>query len=329
MLLPRMAAAPIVTALSTRKPTGGCRTRGARAGLLLLVCAGAADASGATSTEAAPALPDRGIFPELAGRVQVTLPSRWEVGALRATYDSTRRLLVLYEGAQPLKAYAAAGTGEPASLAALLPHLTGGDAAELRGRVPIDLRLLRPTDPAAPRGPDSDGDGIPDRLDVLLGARKLVANHATYTEGYFKIPYPGGDVPRGIGVCTDTVVRSFRNAGIDLQQLVAEDVRRARPGYPTVKRPDTNIDHRRVKTLARWFERNLRSLPADAPLRAGDVVFFDTFPRRSGPDHVGIVSDRIGPSGLPLVINNWTVGTAEGEMDLLSWVPVTGRFRLP
>jgi uncharacterized protein YijF (DUF1287 family) len=59
------------------------------------------------------------------------------------------------------------------------------------------------------------------------------------------------------------------------------------------------------------------------------VLFMDTFPSRSGPDHVGIVSDTIGPAGLPMVINNWTNGTVTAEMDLLTFVPVLYRFRLP
>jgi uncharacterized protein YijF (DUF1287 family) len=55
----------------------------------------------------------------------------------------------------------------------------------------------------------------------------------------------------------------------------------------------------------------------------------DTFPSRSGPDHIGIISDRVDSQGLPLVINNWTNGTTTAEMDLLTFVPVLYRFRLP
>jgi uncharacterized protein YijF (DUF1287 family) len=55
----------------------------------------------------------------------------------------------------------------------------------------------------------------------------------------------------------------------------------------------------------------------------------DTFPSRSGPDHIGIISDRLDDQGLPLVINNWTNGTQTAEMDLLTFVPVLYRFRLP
>jgi len=82
-----------------------------------------------------------------------------------------------------------------------------------------------------------------------MGARKLVLNRARYTEGYCQIPYPNGDVPRDVGVCSDTVVRAYRNAGDQLQARVAEDVRAAPAAYPSVRRPDASIDHRGVKNL--------------------------------------------------------------------------------
>jgi len=180
-----------------------------------------------------------------------------------------------------------------------------------------------------PKKTDADRDGLPDAFDVLLGARKLVANGAAYTEGYVRMPFPGGDVPRDQGVCTDTVIRTFRNAGFDLQKLIAEDIRRSPQAYPRVKTPDTNIDHRRVPNLLRWFERHMTLVAKDAPVLPGDVVFLDTFPAKPGPDHVGIASERRTADGRPLIINNWTVGYREGEMDLLSFVPVTHRFRVP
>ncbi|MFT4582680.1 MAG: hypothetical protein ACI915_002719 [Gammaproteobacteria bacterium] len=46
-----------------------------------------------------------------------------------------------------------------------------------------------------------------------------------YDGGYRRIDYPNGDVPQTIGVCTDLVIRSYRKIGLDLQQLMHEDMR--------------------------------------------------------------------------------------------------------
>lgn len=210
--------------------------------------------------------------------------------------------------------------------------LRPGDRAELAGL----LAAARVT--SGPSAHDRDDDGIPDALDVLIGAKKTVANADAYTpraEGYIAMAYPMGDVPRTIGVCTDVIVRAVRNAGIDLQKELHDDIRRARSAYPMVKGAgDPSIDQRRVGTLLPYFQRRWQAHAArlddpDDPPRAGDIVFMDTFPGRSGPDHIGILSDRLDARGLPLVINNWTDGTVTAEMDLLGFVPVLYRFRLP
>ena len=185
-------------------------------------------------------------------------------------------------------------------------------------------------------GDDRDRDGIPDQVDIVLGAKKTVLNAAAYEGGYERLDYPGGDVARTKGVCTDVLVRALRNAGIDLQAALHRDIERRRSAYGRrVKRPDPNIDHRRVKTLVVYFRAHWRRQDArvDATRpdlwRPGDVVFFDTFPERAGPDHVGVLSDRSSASGLPLVVNNWTDGSHTAEMDLLDWLPVTDHFRAP
>src|SRR5215467_715877 len=50
-------------------------------------------------------------------------------------------------------------------------------------------------------------------------------NHVVRYDGaYVRIPYPGGDVPVGTGVCTDEVIRAYRAVGIDLQKEVHEDM---------------------------------------------------------------------------------------------------------
>lgn len=178
---------------------------------------------------------------------------------------------------------------------------------------------------------DADGDGITDQLDILRGAKKADLNDAAYGSPYRKLSYPLGDVPRAEGVCTDVVIRALRNAGIDLQQVVHEDIKRRPRAFPMVKKPNPNIDHRRVKTLLPYFKRHWKALPTaflgeEPTWQPGDVLFMQLF-GDARPDHVGIVSDELGPSGRPLVINNWAPGWHTDALELPKWVPITHRFR--
>lgn len=178
---------------------------------------------------------------------------------------------------------------------------------------------------------DHDQDGVPDAVDILRGARKAALNGATYRNNYRPLAFPWGDVPRDEGVCTDVVIRSLRNTGLDLQELVSRDIAARPDAYPMVKKPDPHIDHRRVRTLLPYFESALESLPTSPndnafPYLPGDIILMNTIGDKA-PEHLGIVSDELGESGLPLIINNWTEGTVTRPMDLLQKVPVTHRFR--
>jgi uncharacterized protein YijF (DUF1287 family) len=141
--------------------------------------------------------------------------------------------------------------------------------------------------------------------------------------------YPMGDVPSNRGACTDVVVRSLREIGIDLQELVHEDLIHDLHGYG-LGFVDSNIDHRRVSTMFTFFSRNAMSLTTDVrdknAWRAGDIVFVAwQWARGAPPEHVGIISDRIGPRGLPLVIENG--GPKAVEQDSLGHGKVVGHFR--
>ncbi len=288
--------------------------------------AGAAASHGA---ESCLGVQDHGLWSDLDDELQLGLPPGLTPARVAATIDRKRALLVLAIDGWPAKPYPLAGAATLVIGDRTLA-LRAGDRDEL---APL-LTAANIRDGATPAARDRDGDGIPDSLDVLMGAHKTRLNADAYTEGYVTMSYPGGDVPRTMGVCTDVIVRALRNAGLDLQAEVHRDILRAPRAYPMVKgKGGASIDHRRVKTILPWFKRHMDQRAAalddaDDPLRPGDVVFMDTFPSRPGPDHIGIVSDRIGDDGRPVVINNWTNGTVTAEMDLLGWVPVTHRFRM-
>jgi len=275
--------------------------------------------------EASLGVTDTGIWSDLDGQVQLGLPQGLDASRISAAIQGST--LVLEIDGWPAKPYPLDGDVEVVVGGRTLA-LRAGDAAELAGLLTADNVRDATAD-------DRDGDALPDPLDVLIGAKKTAIQAGTYGAGYLTLEYPGGDVPRDRGVCTDVVIRAMRNAGVDLQQEVHRDIGKHPKAYPMVKKRggDKNIDHRRVKTILPWFQRHMEAHTArlddpDDPLRPGDIVFMDTFPARKGPDHIGVVSDQLGDDGLPLVINSWTDGYVTQEMDLLGFVPVTHRFRL-
>ncbi len=153
-----------------------------------------------------------------------------------------------------------------------------------------------------------------------------------YDGSYVKIGYPGGDVSPHIGVCTDVVIRSYRKLGVDLQEQVHRDMTAAFNSYPNPKkwglsRPDTNIDHRRVYNLRKFFQRrgaglNITHNPRN--YKPGDVVSWMV-----GPDlpHIGVVVNKrskADPNRLMVVHN---IARGPQLEDMLFAFPITGHYR--
>jgi len=61
-------------------------------------------------------------------------------------------------------------------------------------------------------------------LDIAEAAEAIVDDEVVYDPSYFSMAYPNGDVPSDRGVCTDAVIRAYRELGIDLQRSVHEDM---------------------------------------------------------------------------------------------------------
>jgi uncharacterized protein len=161
-------------------------------------------------------------------------------------------------------------------------------------------------------------------------AREQVGVTVTYDPSYTRLEFPGGDLPRDRGVCTDVVIRALRDGwGIDLQLAVNRDMTADFAAYPSLwglTVPDRNIDHRRVPNLQTLFTRIGAEVPlADgpAPYLPGDIVTW-TLPGNLA--HMGIVSDRLGPGGTPFVLHN--IGAGAQEEDILFAFPMTGHYRI-
>src|SRR4051812_18675549 len=68
---------------------------------------------------------------------------------------------------------------------------------------------------------------------LVAAARAQIGVTTRYDNAYTRLPFPKGDVPREKGVCTDVVIRAYRDAfGLDLQALVNADMRAAFADYP-------------------------------------------------------------------------------------------------
>lgn len=167
---------------------------------------------------------------------------------------------------------------------------------------------------------------------LIAAARAQIGVTLAYDSGYSPIAYPGGDILRTRGVCTDVVIRAYRSFGVDLQKLVHEDMKKNFPLYPKqwgLKKTDTNIDHRRVPNLQVFFTHHGKSLGVSdkvADYKAGDLVTWDLAYPQSPLPHIGIVTDKKSDDGLrPLIVHN--IGRGATVDDILFGYKITGHYR--
>jgi uncharacterized protein len=158
---------------------------------------------------------------------------------------------------------------------------------------------------------------------LIAAARKQIGVTVSYDPAYSQLSFPDGDVNRAKGVCTDVLIRAYRDAfGIDLQSLINADMKQSFAAYPKrwgLRTTDRNIDHRRVPNLQTFFARRGAAQPLSsdpAAWRPGDI--FTSLVGGTLP-HIGVVS---GPGR---IIHNIGRGTRE-EMALFDH-KLTGHYR--
>ena len=165
--------------------------------------------------------------------------------------------------------------------------------------------------------------------DLVAAAKERLNHFVVYDGSYQRLDYPNGDVDPNRGVCTDVIVRSYRALGIDLQQLVHEDMKAHFDQYPNIwglAKPDSNIDHRRVPNLETYFSRSGAALPVSDKTenyQPGDIVTWRL--SGSGLPHIGIVSDQKAQTGNHQIIHN--IGWGPQTNDMLFNHPIHGHFR--
>ena len=163
----------------------------------------------------------------------------------------------------------------------------------------------------------------------LIKAAQVRTKHSVKYDGsYVAINYPMGDVPITQGVCTDLIIRAYRALGIDLQQLVHEDMREHFSYYPNIwglHSTDTNIDHRRVPNLQTFFKRKGKKLIISQnaeDYKPGELV---TWMLPGNLPHIGIVSNKLVQNSTRFkIIHN--IGRGPVEDDILFKYEITGHY---
>ena len=157
----------------------------------------------------------------------------------------------------------------------------------------------------------------------------LTKQDVTYDPSYFSITYPNGDVPADKGVCTDVVIRAYRELDIDLQKEVHEDMVANFSTYPKnwgLSKTDKNIDHRRVPNLMTFFSRfgTVKSTSSQSTdYLPGDIVCWSL---GRGLTHIGLVVDKKSTDDKRyLIVHN--IGGGQVVSDCLFDYTIIGHYR--
>lgn len=162
-------------------------------------------------------------------------------------------------------------------------------------------------------------------------AIQIIDKDVVYTPDYVKLKYPNGDVPAKTGVCTDVIIRAYRELNIDLQKEVHEDMVANFTKYPNLKKwglktTDKNIDHRRVPNLEVFFGRKGKTLSISQnanDYKTGEIV---TWMIHDKLPHIGIITHLKSEDGKRnLIVHN--VGGGQVLEDCLFRYTIVGHFQ--
>jgi hypothetical protein len=172
---------------------------------------------------------------------------------------------------------------------------------------------------------------------ILDDAKKQAEEKVINKSGY----YEGGYPPDSEGTFADVIARALKNSGIDIRELMYQDMKVAKDQYPwdlyPFKEIDKNIDFRRTPNQEVFFRRNGIVLTNDfmkgdpnnlSQWQPGDFVYFSN----QGDDWsetCGIISDKLNNEGVLLVIHNTVDPGYVVEDDFLLKYKIVGHCRYP
>jgi uncharacterized protein YijF (DUF1287 family) len=142
--------------------------------------------------------------------------------------------------------------------------------------------------------------------------------------------FPNGDLSPDIGVCTDVTVRALRyGLQLDLQKEINDDAVKNWRDYPmkrwSAKKPDSNIDHRRVPNQEVWFGKYWTNVTNEEYM-PGDVIIWD-MNGDGWSDHIGIISDNKINNNYT-VIHNFPDPGYVAEEDVINEWKISGVYRI-
>jgi len=109
---------------------------------------------------------------------------------------------------------------------------------------------------------------------------------------------------------------------IEVHQLIAHAALE-QVGVTIVYAPDSNIDHRRVPNLMKFFQRQGKKLSLSDLYQPGDIVAWQL---EYGLYHIGIVTDEIAPSEKRyFMVHN--IGAGAKKEDVLYKYKIIGHYR--
>lgn len=170
---------------------------------------------------------------------------------------------------------------------------------------------------------DINKNRVHDAKDIFDGAMNYVASNPIYEP---LKEYDGGWPGYRYGSDGDVVAYALKNAGLDLQNLINQDIDKNPEKYDTKNPLGENIAFRVVENQRIFFSRYAEAHDTDyhniKDWQMGDVVFFEK-------NHVAVVADKVNNNGVRFIIHNFWEHQAGYYQDVLetdAWGKVIGHY---